>query len=83
MIIPAAGPVIPSFGGSSSSFACEKANHLFCGGWVSRNWASVLWPALRQHVVLTLIAVVIGFIISTALAVVAYRRHWFERPVLI
>jgi osmoprotectant transport system permease protein len=43
----------------------------------------VLWPALRQHVVLTLIAVSIGFAISTALALIAYRRHWLERPVLI
>jgi osmoprotectant transport system permease protein len=77
------GPVIPSFGGGSSSFACERANRLFCPDWVSRNWDSVLWPALRQHVVLTVIAVAAGFLISTALAVIAYRRRWFERPVLI
>ena len=84
MISFAAGqPVIPSFGGSSSSFACERANRLFCADWVSHNWSSVLWPALRQHIVLTLIAVVIGFAISTALALVAYRRNWLERPVLI
>jgi osmoprotectant transport system permease protein len=79
----AAGPVIPNFGGSSSSFACERANRLFCSNWVSRNWSTVLWPALRQHVVLTAIAVSIGFVISTALALVAYRRGWVERPVLI
>ncbi len=77
------GPVIPSFGGGSSSFACERANRLFCPGWVSRNWDSVLWPALRQHILLTVIAVAVGFLISTALAVIAYRRRWFERPVLI
>jgi osmoprotectant transport system permease protein len=77
------GPVIPNFGGGTSSFACERANHLFCPEWVSRNWGSVLWPALRQHIVLTLIAVVLGFVISTALALIAYRRGWFERPVLI
>jgi osmoprotectant transport system permease protein len=75
--------VIPSFGGGSSSFACERANRLFCPDWVSRNWGSVLWPALRQHIVLTVIAVAAGFLISTALAVIAYRRGWFERPVLI
>jgi osmoprotectant transport system permease protein len=83
VIIAAAGPVIPSFGGGQSSFACERANRLFCPNWVSRNWDGVLWPALRQHVVLTLIAVSIGFAISTALALIAYRRHWLERPVLI
>jgi osmoprotectant transport system permease protein len=82
MTIAAAGPVIPTFGGSSS-FACERANRLFCPDWVSHNWGTVLWPALRQHVVLTLIAVSLGFVISTALALVAYRRRWFERPVLI
>ena len=77
------GPVNPNFGGSSSSFACERANRLFCSGWVSRNWGDVLWPALRQHIVLTLVAVSVGFLISTALALIAYRRGWFERPVLI
>jgi osmoprotectant transport system permease protein len=86
MIIPLAaggGPVIPNFGGGTSSFACERANRLFCSDWVSHNWSTVLWPALRQHIVLTLIAVSIGFLIATTLALVAYRRRWLERPVLI
>lgn len=82
-VLAAAGPVIPTFGGSASSYACERANRLFCTDWVSRNWSTVLWPALRQHVVLTLIAVSIGFVISTALALIAYRRRWLERPVVI
>ncbi len=77
------GPVIPNFGGGGSSFSCERANKLFCPDWVSRNWDNVLWPALRQHIELTLIAIAFGFVISTALALVAYRRRWFERPVLI
>jgi osmoprotectant transport system permease protein len=76
-------PVIPNFGGGPQAFACERANRLFCPDWVSRNWGTVLWPALRQHIVLTLIAVSIGFVLSTALALVAYRRGWLERPVLI
>jgi osmoprotectant transport system permease protein len=79
----AGGPVIPNFGGSSSAYACERANHLFCSNWVSQNWSSVLWPALRQHVVLTVIAVTIGFAISSGLALLAYRRGWVERPVVI
>ena len=82
-VLAAAGPVIPNFGGGSSNFACERANRLFCADWVSRNWSTVLWPALRQHIVLTVIAVSIGFVIATALALFAYRRHWLERPVLI
>jgi osmoprotectant transport system permease protein len=81
--IAASGPVIPNFGGGGTSFSCERANRLFCSAWVSRNWSSVLWPALRQHIVLTLIAVALGFLISTALALIAYRRRWLERPVLL
>jgi osmoprotectant transport system permease protein len=83
LLAAAPNPVIPNFGGGASSFACERANHVFCSDWVSRNWGTVLWPALRQHVVLTLIAISIGFAISTALALIAYRRRWLERPVLI
>jgi osmoprotectant transport system permease protein len=82
LIATGGGPVIPNFGGSSS-FACERANRLFCPDWVSHNWSTVLWPALRQHVVLTLIAVAFGFVISTVLALIAYRRRWLESPVLI
>jgi osmoprotectant transport system permease protein len=83
ILLAAGGPVIPNFGGASSSFACERANRLFCSSWVSQNWSSVLWPALRQHIVLTVIAVGIGFAISTALALLAYRRGWVERPVVV
>jgi osmoprotectant transport system permease protein len=79
----AGGPVIPTFGGGPSSFACERANRLFCTHWLSDNWSGVLWPALRQHIVLTLIAVAIGFAISTTLALIAYRRRWLERPVIV
>jgi osmoprotectant transport system permease protein len=82
-VFVAGGPVIPTFGGSSSSFACERANRLFCTDWFSQNWNSILWPALRQHIVLTLIAVIIGFAIATSLALLAYRRRWVERPVII
>ena len=43
----------------------------------------MLWPALRQHVVLSVIAVAIGFAISFALALLAYRRRRLERPVIL
>ena len=81
-LLAAGGPNIPNFGGSAKSFACERNNGLFCWHWVSQNWSGVLWPALRQHVVLTLIAVVIGFAISTVLALIAHRHRWVERPVI-
>jgi osmoprotectant transport system permease protein len=82
VVIGAAGPVIPNFG-SPQSFACERNNGTFCWHWFSSNWAGVLWPALRQHILLTLLAVSIGFAISSALALYAHRHGAVERPVVI
>lgn len=79
--LAASGPVIPNY--SSHSSSCEVQNHLFCTGWISKNWGPVLWPALRQHVILTLIAVSIGFAIAMGLALLAHRHRWVERPTLL
>jgi osmoprotectant transport system permease protein len=71
------GPVIPTFGGASK---CVVQNQQFCAGWVSDNWSAVFQPALLQHIVLTLIAVGVGMLISSAAAIFAYRHTWFETP---
>jgi osmoprotectant transport system permease protein len=80
-LLAGAGPVIPNYGAHSSS--CEIHNRLFCLGWLKTNWGPILWPALRQHVELTLIAVAIGFVISLALALLAHRHRALERPTLL
>lgn len=80
-LIAAGAPIVPSFG-NPHSYACERANRLFCWGWFTQNWHSILWPALVQHVVLTVIAVGIGFAISTALAFWAYRHPLVEHPLI-
>jgi osmoprotectant transport system permease protein len=77
----AANVVIPNFGGSPHS--CVRGNNLFCFDWVRQNWSGVLQPALTQHIVLIVIAVGAGFAISMALALLAYRQRWLERPVEI
>jgi len=79
--LAASGPVIPNFSAHSSS--CAVHNRLLCWDWLKANWGLVLWPALRQHVVLTLIAVGIGFAISMTLALYAHRHRWAERPVML
>ena len=79
--LAAAGPVIPDYGAHSSQ--CVVHNRFFCPEWVSHNWGDVLWPALRQHVALTLIAVAIGLVISMALALAAHRYRVVERPTLL
>jgi len=74
------GPVIPDFGQATS---CVRENRLFCPGWVSDNWGTVLQPALVQHVKLTLIAVAVGFVLAFAAALLAHRHGAFERPLAI
>src|SRR5436309_2617234 len=76
-VLADSGPVIPNFGHGST---CVRDNHTFCWGWVKQHWSDTLGPALVQHIVLTLIAVGIGFVISLACALIAHRHGWFERP---
>ena len=73
----AGGPVIPNFGHAS---ACLRNNHWFCTSWVHEHWSDILQPALVQHVYVTLIAVSIGFAISFALALIAFRFGFFAAP---
>jgi osmoprotectant transport system permease protein len=70
-------PVIPDFGEASD---CVAENRFFCTDWVRDNWSGVVQPALVEHVKLTVIAVVIGFAISFAAALVTHRYRLLERP---
>ncbi|WP_433803174.1 ABC transporter permease [Actinomycetospora sp. CA-084318] len=71
-MIGAPAQVIPVFSGTE----CSPDDPL-CWSWVTGNWNSVLAPALVQHVYITLIAVVLGLVISLAAALVAFSRNWF------
>jgi osmoprotectant transport system permease protein len=77
IVLADSGPVIPNFGHGST---CVRDNHTFCWGWVQQHWGDTLGPALVQHIVLSLIAVGVGFVISLACAIFAHRHGWFERP---
>src|SRR5438270_6290145 len=79
--LAAAGPVIPNY--SAGSSGCAVHNHFFCADWVGHNWGPVLWPALRGHVVLTVVAVAIGFVISMGLALAAHRYRLLEQPTIL
>jgi osmoprotectant transport system permease protein len=74
----AGGPVIPNFGHASS---CVIENRFFCTDWVREHWDDTLQPALIQHLRLSLIAVGIGFALSFALALVAYRVRAVDQPI--
>jgi osmoprotectant transport system permease protein len=52
----------------------------FCPGWIVDNFDRYVTPFF-QHVLLTVVAVAIGFAVSFTLAVIAYRRRWLVGPV--
>jgi len=78
MNVIAAGPVIPNFGSGS---ACVTSNGWFCTDWLSAHWGDTLQPALIQHIELSLIALAIGFVLATALALVGFRYRFFDPPI--
>jgi osmoprotectant transport system permease protein len=57
------------------------SNNGFCPDWIADNLDRYVDPFF-QHVLLTVVAVVIGFAIAFALAVIAYRRRWLVNPVV-
>jgi osmoprotectant transport system permease protein len=71
-MIGAPSQVIPIFSGPQ----CSPDNP-FCWDWITENWPTILGPSLVQHIYITIIAVVIGLVISVAAALYAFNRNWF------
>jgi osmoprotectant transport system permease protein len=57
------------------------ADNGVCPDWIVDNFDRYLTP-LREHVVLTLLAVLIGFAIAFGLALLAHRRRWLVAPIV-
>ena len=57
---------------------CEATNG-FCPDWIADNWERYVDP-FWQHVFLTVTAVVIGFVVAFALALLAHRKRWLIPP---
>lgn len=74
---PAGDPVIPDYGEVSE---CVANNAAFCGDWFVQQWPDVFQPALIDHIVMTVLAVSIGFVISFIAALIAYRKQWLTAP---
>lgn len=72
-----ADPVIPDYGQASE---CVVNNGFFCVDWFVQQWPTIFWPALVEHINLTLIAMLVGFVISFAAALLAHRFSGFAAP---
>lgn len=79
-MLAAGGPVIPTFGKSSS---CVQHNGALCFDWIRDNWDSTFQPALISHLKLTAIAVGIGFVLALGLALLAHQRRWLITPLTL
>jgi osmoprotectant transport system permease protein len=71
------GPVIPNFGRGDE---CIRKNGNFCAHWFLDNFGDRFWPRVVEHIELTAIALSIGFVISFAAALAAYRYTRLELP---
>jgi osmoprotectant transport system permease protein len=71
------GPVIPNFGRGDD---CIRNNGKFCLHWFLDNFDERFLPRVGEHLKMTAIAVVLGFAIAFAAALVAHRHPRFELP---
>ena len=71
------GPVIPNFGRGDD---CIRNNGNFCTQWFIDNFRERFLPRVGEHLKMTVIAVVLGFIIAFVAALIAHRRRGFEAP---
>jgi osmoprotectant transport system permease protein len=66
---------------SSDTLPCQATDKLFCFDWARENIGRYETPTV-QHLKLVLAAVLIGFAVAFALALLAHRRRWLQPPLL-
>ncbi|MEA2316174.1 MAG: osmoprotectant transport system permease protein [Solirubrobacteraceae bacterium] len=71
------GPVIPDFGRGDD---CIRNNGKFCFNWFVDNFDQRFLPRVGEHLKMTAIAIVLGFIIAFVAALIAHRHERFELP---
>jgi osmoprotectant transport system permease protein len=71
----------PEFFKERSDTGCVQENGAFCFSWAADNFDRYVTPTL-EHVMLVVPAVVFGFAIAFALALLSHRRRWLQPPIL-
>jgi osmoprotectant transport system permease protein len=61
--------------------ACPGNNGV-CASWILGHFGHY-WTPLLQHIVLSVVPLVAGFLIATALAIIAHRQRWLQAPLLV
>ena len=68
----------PDFFKGARQDSCVADNG-FCPDWIANNFGRYVTPFF-EHVMLTLVPLVIGFLIAGGLALIAHRRQWLVGP---
>jgi osmoprotectant transport system permease protein len=80
------GPVVvlAQNGLQQETFNANKCpgNNGICASWIIDHFGDYTTP-LAQHVVLSIVPLAIGFLIATALAILAHRQRWLQAPMLV
>ena len=66
---------------TTETLPCQATSKLFCWDWAKEHIDRYTTPTV-QHIELVVIAVLLGFAIAFALALLAHRRHWLQPPLL-
>jgi osmoprotectant transport system permease protein len=85
MSLPLSGiTVFAQNGLQQKTFNADKCpgNNGICASWILDHF-SQYWTPLQQHVVLSVVPLVLGFFIATALALLAHRQAWLQTPLLV
>lgn len=84
LLLAAAGEVGGDFfkERSSDTLPCQaKANEVFCFDWARENIDRFGTPTV-QHLQIVVPAILIGFLVAFALALLAHRARWLQPPLL-
>jgi osmoprotectant transport system permease protein len=76
-VLAQSGPVIPNFGRGDD---CIRNNGKFCLHWFLDNFDQRFLPRVGEHLKMTAIAIVLGFLIAFVAALIAHRHARFELP---
>ncbi len=84
LLLAAAGEVGGDFfkERTSDTLPCQaKTNEVFCFDWARENLDRYGTPTV-QHLEIVIFAVLIGFVVAFALALLAHRTRWLQPPLL-
>lgn len=80
LLVAQAGGFVRDRSAETGTEACVRDNGV-CPSWIVENFDRYVGP-LREHVALTVVALLIGFAIAFALALLAHRRRWLVGPIV-